>query len=500
MYTTTVAVCIAIMVSQTSAGMSLTSCTQATNGKTEWHGAMQYKCAFSSDGNAVELINCRTPVARTVIAAGQDVRDGDFHYKCVGSQKSLAMHVDYCYLPGANGAALLVGESVKADGGVYSCVEVDDTQHGITSITRKFAKETLMCQVDGKDVHIGKTVTLNDKISVVYCYNSNGEAVIRATGCVLPDGGKVGLWQISNGFMCELMDGGKQTALIARDDVCKRDGKADQKVGSYFVEGAGATEGVYTCKYANMNAYRKDRTVVLFAEVIFNNCMVTIDGNKRTQMHQHRAKKANDGKYYWCKGTQGANGAFTFATEVMTDAESTCDSGIKIDQRRIEANNVQYGCQFYKGKLSLYVSRCYTDTTPSKAVSRNAKLDLGTYGWSCARIDGSYVSRRMTDEEYKAWKASLNTSVTATGGFGEGEEGYEPDTPTEPTCKDGYRLNADKTSCVDIDECEEESNDCDDNKRCHNTPGSNKCLCLIGQTRKANGTCSALPCPCFGNK
>jgi hypothetical protein len=488
---------IAALVSQTFGSMDLSSCTEATNGKTEWHGAMEYECVWSSNANAVELINCRTPKTLTVIAPGKDVRDGDFHYKCVGSKQSLAMHVEYCYLPGATGAALLLGESAKADGGIYSCVEVDDTQHGITSITRTYAKETLMCQVDGNAVKLGATVISSDKVSLIQCYNNKGEATIRASGCVLPDGKtKMGLWTMRDGFLCELMDGGKQSTLVARDDTCERNGK-QLKLNAYKVEGEGATQAVFKCCYANMDAYRNDRTIELTTHVIYNRCVKTIDG-QRKYINLHRAGKAADGLMYWCKGTKGSDGEYTYATEVLEGEDSyTCPGGLPANERRIEDDNVQYGCQFYNGRLLHYVAYCYTDTTPNKRVSKNGKIDLGTYGWSCAKVDGKYVSRRMTDEEYTAWQESLNKSVSATGGFGEGEEGYEAES-SKPTCKEGYRSNSDKTSCVDIDECEEESNSCDATQRCHNTPGSNKCLCLLGHMRRADGKCSLLTCPCLG--
>ncbi|KAH7697047.1 CBN-FBL-1 protein, partial [Aphelenchoides avenae] len=46
----------------------------------------------------------------------------------------------------------------------------------------------------------------------------------------------------------------------------------------------------------------------------------------------------------------------------------------------------------------------------------------------------------------------------------------------ECTCRPGYDLAPDGTSCVDVDECLLLVADCFESQRCLNTPGSYKCI------------------------
>ena len=44
--------------------------------------------------------------------------------------------------------------------------------------------------------------------------------------------------------------------------------------------------------------------------------------------------------------------------------------------------------------------------------------------------------------------------------------------------EDGFYNDGDK--CIDIDECEDQTDECDFNAQCINTPGSYNCTCLEG--------------------
>lgn len=62
--------------------------------------------------------------------------------------------------------------------------------------------------------------------------------------------------------------------------------------------------------------------------------------------------------------------------------------------------------------------------------------------------------------------------------------GAEPDAPGDAgpdasvTCDPGYRVEG--TSCVDVDECAEQTDNCDANAACGNAPGSFTCACNPG--------------------
>ncbi len=55
------------------------------------------------------------------------------------------------------------------------------------------------------------------------------------------------------------------------------------------------------------------------------------------------------------------------------------------------------------------------------------------------------------------------------------------------SCNIGYRLNMDGFGCDDINECVEETDQC--NQNCHNTIGSYTCSCLTGYRLTDNFTC-----------
>ena len=48
------------------------------------------------------------------------------------------------------------------------------------------------------------------------------------------------------------------------------------------------------------------------------------------------------------------------------------------------------------------------------------------------------------------------------------------------SCHDGYKLNVDNHTCIDIDECTDNNGSCA--HICQNTNGSYACLCLAGFT------------------
>jgi len=48
------------------------------------------------------------------------------------------------------------------------------------------------------------------------------------------------------------------------------------------------------------------------------------------------------------------------------------------------------------------------------------------------------------------------------------------------SCKDGFQLDKDNKSCIDIDECSSKTSTCDTNAECTNTKGSFTCSCNIG--------------------
>ena len=54
-------------------------------------------------------------------------------------------------------------------------------------------------------------------------------------------------------------------------------------------------------------------------------------------------------------------------------------------------------------------------------------------------------------------------------------------------CQAGFRLSSDSRTCIDIDECADYENLCIGN--CMNEPGSYKCSCPQGYTLSANSRC-----------
>lgn len=56
-------------------------------------------------------------------------------------------------------------------------------------------------------------------------------------------------------------------------------------------------------------------------------------------------------------------------------------------------------------------------------------------------------------------------------------------------CRDGYRLNQDRRTCRDVDECRRNNGGCSD--QCTNTDGSFICSCLDGQLQADQLTCSS---------
>ncbi|KAK2163997.1 hypothetical protein NP493_1438g00012 [Ridgeia piscesae] len=53
-------------------------------------------------------------------------------------------------------------------------------------------------------------------------------------------------------------------------------------------------------------------------------------------------------------------------------------------------------------------------------------------------------------------------------------------------CRDGYRLRGDKKTCMDIDECAEQTSGCEQN--CTNSVGSFQCSCNDGYTLEKDNT------------
>ncbi|XP_072047055.1 uncharacterized protein [Amphiura filiformis] len=67
------------------------------------------------------------------------------------------------------------------------------------------------------------------------------------------------------------------------------------------------------------------------------------------------------------------------------------------------------------------------------------------------------------------------------------------------SCYEGYQLHIDNKACLDIDECLEETHDCDDNATCRNTKGSYECPCndgyeVIKDVCMDTDECLANPC------
>jgi len=74
----------------------------------------------------------------------------------------------------------------------------------------------------------------------------------------------------------------------------------------------------------------------------------------------------------------------------------------------------------------------------------------------------------------------------------------------ECTCSEGYMFDEDKKTCVDKDECEEKSDNCDKNAQCTNTLGSFSCACNDGysgdgQTCQDVNECEQDTNPCDNN-
>jgi len=77
--------------------------------------------------------------------------------------------------------------------------------------------------------------------------------------------------------------------------------------------------------------------------------------------------------------------------------------------------------------------------------------------------------------------------------------------PTVVGCPDGYLdVNGDGSACPDIDECADETHDCDTFATCSNSPGSFACTCNEGfagdgKTCMNTGDCTSSPCSTGGD-
>ncbi|XP_044741825.1 fibulin-2-like isoform X2 [Chrysoperla carnea] len=103
-----------------------------------------------------------------------------------------------------------------------------------------------------------------------------------------------------------------------------------------------------------------------------------------------------------------------------------------------------------------------------------------------------------TAEPYTSRPYAGTPQVSSQRQTPEDVEGTQPNQPrTSPvltpnrqnTCESGYRMDR-RGYCIDINECYEETHDCDSNQDCYNTRGSYDCRCKIGfQLNPITGAC-----------
>uniref|UniRef100_A0A6P4FNB6 Fibrillin-1 isoform X1 n=1 Tax=Drosophila rhopaloa TaxID=1041015 RepID=A0A6P4FNB6_DRORH len=136
-----------------------------------------------------------------------------------------------------------------------------------------------------------------------------------------------------------------------------------------------------------------------------------------------------------------SNGGCTEICENMPgEYKCACQTGYKID--------------ISDGKTCVDIDEC-----------ANSELSPDCQG-GCTNLPGSYRCEVLLEVEVKSPTASEESTPEVT------------DIPVHKSCNPGFKLAADGSDCLDINECEEKDSYCQQN--CENTIGSFRCSCLEG--------------------
>eukprot|EP00656_Telonema_subtile_P044842 TRINITY_DN510_c0_g1_i7.p1 TRINITY_DN510_c0_g1~~TRINITY_DN510_c0_g1_i7.p1 ORF type:complete len:751 (+),score=116.65 TRINITY_DN510_c0_g1_i7:127-2379(+) len=146
-------------------------------------------------------------------------------------------------------------------------------------------------------------------------------------------------------------------------------------------------------------------------------------------------------------------------------------------------------CQTVKGGETaqfMYYSngKCVDDGSSPGDIAAQTKFTSGVVA-TCSPRDSSADScdseSREGDECVWSITAPECRCSTNNGGCEHHCNSNAAGFMTECTCKEGYQLNADGVSCDDVNECVDETHNCDtDHGRCHNTRGGFECSCGRG--------------------